>query len=447
MARIPGLDHSRAIILGAHIDSPNSPGALDNGSGSTALIEVARALDRSRTVPPVDLHLVWFGSHERGVYGSANFAAAHSELIDRSLAMLQMDCLGRPVDDIEDSITLEAWPYGRFGDARTTWPNYLEFAARDRGIATEPVAYYGLTSDNSNFNAFDLPNANLIFMNPYDILEVHYDNHFHDPYDTVELAEEVDDVFERMAEVVLVAALRTAEDDPALRVTPQPDRRALLVGSHTEAAHMQGASFTEYGMAMAWEGFDLDAVPYGQLLTAADLDETDLVVALPVHDYPSPDGDVGLYDEAWTAAEIDALEDWVEEGGTLVLTNSAHRLKYANYVYEVNEDWPDVNELAERFGVTFASGGIAGTTATVSSGHPLMSGVTGLQLANNNGVRYTTEGGQDLAWAGSQHVVSVVPAGRGEVVVLGDLGILGSDGGEPRNLQFWRNLAQYARSR
>lgn len=447
MTRIPGLDHSRAIILGAHIDSPNTPGAFDNGSGSTALVEVARALDRSRTVPPVDLNLVWFGSHERGIYGSAVFAASHSELIDRSLAMLQMDCLGRPVDDIVDFITLETWPFGRFGDDRTTWPNYLEVAALRRGIATEPVAYYGQVSDNSNFNAFNLPNANLIYMNPYDILEVHYDNHFHDPYDTVELAEEVDDVFERMAEVLMVAALQTAGDEPVLRVTPRPDRRALLVGSHTEAAHMQGASFVDFGMAMAWEGFDLDAVPYGQHLTAADLADTDLVVALPVHDYPSPDGEVGLYDEAWTTAEIDALEAWVRGGGTLVLTNSGHRLKYVNYVYEVNEDWRDVNDLAARFGVTFTSGGITGSTATVSTGHPLMTGVTGLQLANNNGVRYTTEDGQDLAWAGSQRAVSVVPAGEGEVVVLADLGILGSDGGEPQNLQFWRNLAQYARSR
>ncbi len=447
MARIPGLDHSRAVILGAHIDSPNSPGAFDNGSGSTTLIEVARALDRSRTVPPVDLHLVWFGSHERGIYGSANFAPAHSELVDRSLAMLQMDCLGHPVDDIEDFITLEAWPYGRFGDDRTTWPDYLEGAALGLGIATEPVAYYGQVSDNSNFNAFDLPNANLIYMNPYDVLEVHYDNHFHDPYDTVELAEEVDDVFERMAEVMLLAALRTAEDDPDLRVTPEPDRRALLVASHTEAAHMQGASFSEFGMAVAWEGFDLDAVPYGRDLTAADLAGTDLVVALPVHDYPSSDGDVTLYDEAWTTAEIDALEAWVRGGGTLVLTNSGHRLKYVNYVYETNEDWPDANDLAGRFGVAFTSGGITGSAATVTTGHPLMAGVTGLQLATNNGVRYTKEDGQDLAWAGGRAAVSVVPAGDGEVVVLADLGILGSDGGEPRNLRFWRNLAQYARTR
>jgi hypothetical protein len=35
----------------------------------------------------------------------------------------------------------------------------------------------------------------------------------------------------------------------------------------------------------------------------------------------------------------------------------------------------------------------------------------------------------------------------GQVLVLADVGILGSAGGEPQNLTFWRNLAEYARSR
>ncbi len=33
VVRIPGADSSQALILGAHIDSPNAPGAMDNGSG------------------------------------------------------------------------------------------------------------------------------------------------------------------------------------------------------------------------------------------------------------------------------------------------------------------------------------------------------------------------------------------------------------------------------
>jgi len=451
MARIPGRDSSRAMILGAHIDSSNTPGAFDNGSGSAALVEVARALDRSRTVPPIDLHLVWFGSHERGMYGSAIFTSANSELIDRSLAMLQMDCLGRPVDEISNYITLETWPYGRFGDDRLTWGNYLDGAVSGRGIATEPVASYGLVSDNSNFTALDLPNANLIYMNPYDETEVHYANHLHDPYDTVELADEVGDVYQEMAEVLLTAALETAEDNPQLRVTPSPDLRALYVGSHTESAHMSASSFTEFGMALAWEGIDVDTVPYGRELTGADLEDTDLVIALPIHDYPSAEGDLSLYDESWTPNEIDLLEGWVHDGGLLVLTNSAHRLKYVNYVYEDNEDWIDVNALAERFGVQYSAGGLADSTASVTSNHPLVAGVTSLLLASNttttNGVRFTAAGSQVLARIGTRPAVSLGAVGSGEVLVLADLGILGAPRGEPPNLRFWQNLATYVRDR
>ena len=446
-ARIPGADSSQAVILGAHIDSSNTPGAFDNGSGSTTLIEVAQALDRTRTVPPVDLHLVWFGSHERGIYGSANFVSTHSELIDRSLAMLQMDCLGRPVDDIEDFVTLETWTYGRFGDDRMTWPNYLEATAATRGIATLPISYYGLVSDNTNFNAVNLPNANLIYMNPYDILEIHYDNHLHDPYDTVELAGEVDDAFEQMAQVMLTAALHTGEDKPRLRVTPEPDRRALFVGSHTEAVHMSTASFVEFGMALAWKGFDVDTIPYGQPMTAADLEDTDLVIVLPVHDYPSTDGDVTLYDEAWSETEIDALEDYVADGGMLVLTNSARRLKYLNYAYEGNEDWSDANAVGEAFGVSYTAASMDGSIAATVLGHPLVAGVQSLRLAESNGVPFSAEGGRVLARMAGRSVATVLTAGSGEVLVLADLGLLGSASGEPQNLRFWRNIAEYARDR
>ena len=68
---------------------------------------------------------------------------------------------------------------------------------------------------------------------------------------------------------------------------------------------MSASSFTEFGMALAGEGIDVDTLPYGHTVTASDLENTDLVIALPVHDYPSADGDLTLYDEAWTQAEID----------------------------------------------------------------------------------------------------------------------------------------------
>ena len=448
IATVPGADRRRAVILGAHLDSPNSPGALDNGSGTVALLEVARVLDAAHLRPPVDLVLCWFGSHERGLYGSSNFLATHQELVDRTIAMLQVDCLSRPLDGISASLYLEAWPYGRFGDPRLTWPDYLSQAARDRATETFGLATYGIVSDNSSFVGYDVPSADLVFMNPTQMQEVHYDGHMHDPYDTVDLALEEADTLEAMVRVALTAALRTGREDPVLRVTPVPDRRAVFVASHTEAPHMTPAALTDLGMALAWEGLDVDTVPYGQPLSPADLGGASLVVALPVLDYPSVVGDPTLYDEAWDPAGVAALQAYVARGGLLVVTNSANRLKYVNQVLEPNEDWSGANTVAVPFGITFTGGVLPGSVARTSGSHALLQGVSELQMAPSNGVPFVMRAGQVLARTGSQAAVALVDSGSagGQVLVLADLGMLGSSGGQPANLQFWRNLARYARS-
>ena len=122
------------MILGAHIDSPNAPGAMDDGSGSAILLEMARVLDAARVQPPVDLYLVWFGSEELGLYGAAHFVATHQELLDRTLAMLQIDGLTRPLDGIDADLRLVTWSYGRLGDPRLVWPEALaQVAAARRG--------------------------------------------------------------------------------------------------------------------------------------------------------------------------------------------------------------------------------------------------------------------------------------------------------------------------
>jgi hypothetical protein len=223
--------------------------------------------------------------------------------------------------------------------------------------------------------------------------------------------------------------LETGSDDPNLRVVPQPDRRAVFVASHTESVHMSPTTLTDLGMALAWEGFDVDLIPYGQAVTPADLEDTTLVVVLPVVDYPSPDGDPTLYDDEWDREEIAALEAYVAGGGLLVLSNSAHRLKYANSVLDPNEDWRDANPLATRFGVSYHDGTLSDTQAEITGDSPLVEGIETLELAAGNGVPFSLTGGQVL------------------VLVLTDVGLLGAGEGEPVNLPFWRNLAQYVRSR
>jgi hypothetical protein len=452
VARIPGQDSSQAVILSAHIDSPNGPGAMDDGSGSVILLEVARVLNAARLRPSADLYLVWFGSEELGLYGAAHFAATHQELLDRTLALLEIDCLTRPLDGISADLNLVTWSYGRFGDDRLTWPDYLAQAAAQRGVDTVTQDFYFVYSDNSVFGGFDLPNADLIYVNEEEMEKiggVHYAAHIHDPYDTVSLTRDVDDVLAQMAHVALSAALDTAQDALALRVPPTPDRRALFVASHTESVHMTPVSLTEFGMALAMAGFDVDLIPYGQPVTPADLEGTDLVIALPVVDYPSPDGDPSVYDDAWSTEEIAALEAYVADGGLLVLANSANRLKYGNAVLDPNEDWPDVNALAVRFGLTYLDGALVGPNAHPEGEHPLMRGVASLQMAEENAIPFSLTGGQVLAWAGGELAVALVdhgPAG-GQVLALADVGLLGATWGPPANLTFWQNLAQYARSR
>ncbi len=446
IARIPGADPSKAIILGAHIDSPANPGAMDDASGCAVLLEVARVLDAAHAQPPVDLYLAWFGSEELGLYGSDYFAATHQELLDRTLAMLQVDCLSRPLEGVPATLSLVGWSYGRLGDAGLPWPDYLARQVQPLGIEATPSNLYGLESDNSALSGFDVPNANAIYMDEPamdPIGGVHYAGHLHDPYDTIELAREQAPVLQQMAQLALTAALATGREQPALRTAGTPDRRAVLVASHTEAVHMTPAALTDLGMLLAWEGYDVDMVPYGQPLTPADLQGASLVVALPVCDYAAP-GDPGQ-GEGWQPQEVDALAAYVAAGGLLVVTGSAHRLKYMNQVWDENEDWAAMNALSSRLGVTFQSGALPGAEAAVEGQSPLTAGVSSLELAPNNAVPFAAPGAQVLARVSGLPVVALLqPAGaRGQVLVLADLGILGA-ASEPQNLPFWRNLARYA---
>jgi hypothetical protein len=252
--------------------------------------------------------------------------------------------------------------------------------------------------------------------------------------------------------VALIAALETGQDQPDLRVTPQPDRRAIIVGTHTEVAQMTSTTLINMDRALAWEGFDVDAIPYGQSVTQADLVDVQLVVVLPTIDYPGPDGDLDQYDEAWSDAEIEALVTYVDHGGLLLLANSAHRLQLFGLAFEANEDWQKLNALSAHFGVVFEEGQLASSRVLVQKGHPLVENLTALTLIADNGVPFKMENGQALALSGDIPVVGLVEHGEngGQVLVLADVGILGFAGAEepPRdNFNFLRDLARYARGR
>jgi len=222
VAWIPGRDPSRAVILGAHIDSSNNPGAMDDGSGSAILVEIARVLDAAQIQPPTDLYLAWFGSEEVGLYGSAHFVDTHQDVLDRTVAMLQIDCLTYPLEGIDARLVLVTWFESQLGDERLSWPAYLSQVAGLHGVTVGTQDVPEIYSDNNKFDGFAVPNADLIFMDEQAMQatgSLHYAAHIHDPYDTLELARQQGDVLEQMARVALAAALEPPAGGPVRRGT------------------------------------------------------------------------------------------------------------------------------------------------------------------------------------------------------------------------------------
>lgn len=446
LLRIPGEDSSRALIVGAHLDSPNSPGGLDDGSGSVALLEAARILDRAGVRPPVDTVFAWFGSHERGLYGSSVFANANAGLLQRAIAMVQLDCLTHPLDGMSGRLVSEAQSYRAFGDARVLLPDALAGLSARAGVSLAPLEIMGAASDNSSFDGFDVPSANTIFL-AEEMTEVHVDGHLHDPYDDLPLVELHRDDLADLASVALTAVVELPRGSASLRTTPAKTGRAVFVASHTEAVHMTPAQMGALGMALAWEGWSLDVVPYGTPVTAAALAGAGLVVVPPVHDYPTPLSGGGPYDESFSAEEAAALAAYARDGGFLVLANGVARLRYGTTPADENEDWADLNAVGAGLGITFEGRLLGGTQAVVVASHPLVAGTGTLTLAHGNGLAVRPGAGRVLARAGTDAAVVLFPAGtRGEVLAIGDLGILGGRGAAP-NLTFLRNLASYARTR
>ena len=100
---LPGRDAARAgeaLVLGAHYDHLGvvggtlHPGADDNASGTAVVVGLARAF---AAAGPQDRTLVFalFGAEEIGLVGSGHYVRRPTTPIDRTVAMLNFDMVGR----------------------------------------------------------------------------------------------------------------------------------------------------------------------------------------------------------------------------------------------------------------------------------------------------------------------------------------------------------------
>lgn len=124
VAMVQGADPARRgelVVVGAHYDhvgvQHNTPagedsifnGADDNGSGTVALMEVGIALGALKSKPSRTILLIAFAGEEKGLFGSEYYARHPLFPLDSTVAMLNMDMVGR---NAEDSLLIIGSPEG-----------------------------------------------------------------------------------------------------------------------------------------------------------------------------------------------------------------------------------------------------------------------------------------------------------------------------------------------
>ncbi|MBI4885761.1 MAG: M20/M25/M40 family metallo-hydrolase [Acidobacteria bacterium] len=162
-----------AIVFGGHYDhvglggrfsaAPDKTGEIhngadDNASGIAALIEIARAAAADRSRFPRSLVFVAFAGEERGLLGSAHYTSDPSVPLASTVAMLNLDMVGRAGGRVEVG-----------GMSTAALRDDVEAAARVAGLDARPGGPGAGRSDDSSFLDRHVP-------------ALHFFTGFHDDY-------------------------------------------------------------------------------------------------------------------------------------------------------------------------------------------------------------------------------------------------------------------------
>lgn len=138
------------VIIGAHLDSWDlGTGATDNGTGSTAVLEAARALKKAGVKPKRTIRFVLFTGEEQGLNGSKAYVTKHKDELQKISAVL-----------VHDSGTGKVLTVGLMGNygARETVDHVLYPLARAKEIGlAEPTLRSEDGSDHVPFDEAGVP--------------------------------------------------------------------------------------------------------------------------------------------------------------------------------------------------------------------------------------------------------------------------------------------------
>jgi hypothetical protein len=105
VAKVEGSDpvlKDEVVIVGAHYDHMGKdnrgqffPGADDNASGTAAVLEIARAFTGLKQKPKRTILFIFFTAEEKGLMGSRYYIRHPLFPLEKTLAMINLDMLGR----------------------------------------------------------------------------------------------------------------------------------------------------------------------------------------------------------------------------------------------------------------------------------------------------------------------------------------------------------------
>lgn len=293
---------SECVIVGAHYDhvgtakAEHNPGRIgkvendeiwngadDNGSGTTTLMEVARALAQLKGKTKRTVIVMWFSAEEWGLLGAAQYVNHPPEEypLDKSVAMVNLDMVGRNPDK----------PCSVSGTGTCAeWEKLLDAAKDLSGAKLSYSKGVGGGSDHAVFARKKIP-------------AIHYFSGFHPNYhrsnDHVDLI-----AFDNAAKigksvVHLVAGLAnlaerpvwTDPPAPAAGNRPQGKRLGVTLGSDLTDEEAKAA-----GLADTAGGVRVESVQAGSVAEKAGLKEGDVIVEFAGSKMPRTDGQQAVRD-------------------------------------------------------------------------------------------------------------------------------------------------------
>jgi Zn-dependent M28 family amino/carboxypeptidase len=169
LAKIEGTgQRDEIILLSAHLDhlgvknGQTYPGADDDASGTTAVMELARALAKEPRPKRTIVFALW-GSEEKGLLGARYFLKHPTFDVHRIVANLEFEMIGRADPKVKpDELWLTGWERTNLGPELASHgaqlvgdphPEQNFFARSDNyalardGIVAQTVSSYGLHKD------------------------------------------------------------------------------------------------------------------------------------------------------------------------------------------------------------------------------------------------------------------------------------------------------------